>query len=77
MLTKESIGIIPSGVADAKGNSAVLQTRRDEMANAKEFDAGNGVAIRALKCTNKPRPIPSPCIIPPKCGPIAPRPNRG
>lgn len=62
-----------SSILDTKGSL----TRRDEMANAKEFDAGNAVAPRALKCTNRPMPgpclgprcaTPQPCLIPPKCG---------
>lgn len=62
-----------SSVLDTKGGLA----RRDEMANAKEFDAGNAVATRALKCSNRPIPgpclgprcaTPQPCLIPPKCG---------
>ncbi len=82
MPVKESIGIVPSRVADAKGGLA----GRDEMANAKEFDIGNVVVTRALKCTNRPRPgpclgprpppgTPSPCLIPPKCPGPRPRPN--
>jgi hypothetical protein len=54
-------------VVDAKGDLA----RRDEMANAKEFDAGSIVATRALKCTNRPRP--GACLPPPPC--IIPRPK--
>ncbi len=69
MAIKESIGIIPSGVANAKRDLA----RRDEMDNAKEFDVEDVVTTRAIKCTNAPRPGPclippgSPCLIPPKC----------
>lgn len=64
MAIKESVGIIPSGVVGA---------RRDEMANAKEFDAENVVAIRAIKCTNLPRP--GPCLHPPGSPCQIPRPN--
>lgn len=75
MSAKENIGIIPSGVADAQGNL----TRRDEMVNAKEFDAGNAVTTRSLKCSNRPMPgpclTPGPCLIPPKCPFPRPRPN--
>lgn len=62
MPIKESIGVIPS---------AILQTRRDEMANAKEFDARNAEATRSRGC--KPGTCISTCkcacIPPPKCGP--------
>lgn len=86
MPTKESIGVIASEVVGAKGDSAVLQARKDEMANAKGFDAGSVVTARALKCTNRPTPgtclgpkpppgTPRPCIVPPKCGQPRPRPN--
>ena len=56
---------------DAKGDLA----RRDEMVNAKEFDARNAQSARAIKCTNKP--IPGPCL-PRPCLPRPiprPRPN--
>lgn len=82
MAAKENISVTLSGVMGAKADSAVIQARRDEMANAKEFDAGSVVTARAVKCTNRPRPGPclhppgSPCLVPPKCGPKPPpRPN--
>jgi len=66
-----------SSMVDAKEDLA----RRDKMANAKEFDATNAPSVRAIKCTNLPRPgpclgpkcaTPQPCLTPrpnPKCGP--------
>lgn len=68
---------ISNSLVDAKGESTIFQTRRIEMADAKEFDTGNAVAIQAKKCTNRPYPgpclgpkcaTPQPCLIPPKCG---------
>lgn len=80
MATKETIGIIPSGAANARENSAVLQTRRDEMSNAKEFGVRNVEAARSGDCRPGPGTCISTCkcacIIPPKCGPTPPRPNR-
>ena len=66
-----------SSVVDAKGGSA----RRDEMANAKEFDArnvetdrprGRTPCIRPGPCLTPTCTVPPPCQIPrpnPKCGP--------
>ena len=77
MAIKENIGVVPPGVSGAKGDSSILQARRDEMANAKEFNVGSAESPRSLKCTNRPTPgtclgprcaTPQPCLIPPKCG---------
>ena len=74
MITKEKIGIIPSGVANARGDSATLQARRGEMADAKELTAQPPNSSRARGC--RPGPClqpqcsqPPPCLAPPKCGP--------
>jgi len=69
----EISGHVEAIISDTKGGLVT----RDEMANAKEFDAGSIVATQALKCTNRPTPgpclgprcaRPQPCLIPPKCG---------
>lgn len=69
-----------SSVVDAKGDLV----RRDEMANAKEFDYRNAESAQARKCTTMPYPpgpclhpkcsVPEPCLVPPKCG-LLPKPE--
>lgn len=56
-----------------------VQTKRDEMANAKEFtaqteDIGHSRGCRPGPCLSPTCTRPPPCIAPPRCGPPPPRP---